>query len=336
MIVQDGEGSYDPGTGYVTKTGQTYPTSNPDFVPQQGGNAVKFNPDSSVSVTEGGVSKTLSKEEYNSYIHNTGNITNKVSSLQQADYASNIENMTNKAAAEMQAKINVAHKQQGYSNSQQAQDLANIGFVPTDPTQDQIAQNNPAENTGARIEQGALQAGIGLAAGAGGGAAVGAIGGSIVPGAGTVVGAAVGGAVGAVGGAIAGFLHGYTGTTSTQVKADTNYQYKDFLAQKTNIQKMINDLHAGASPAGVTSEYQQAINRMNVDLNAMSQTTKTAVGEDRATAISKMASVKSFLDNRGNIGGSDTLLREAIVAPNPTRVANLMTAQDYSEALSTQ
>lgn len=241
-----------------------------------------------------------------------------------ADYAQNIALMAAKAQKEMQAKIDLAHQQLGYSDSQQAADLAAIGFNPSNPTQQQLNSITPAESMQAKIEEGAKNAatsGAGVSLGAVGiGAAIGT---AITPGAGTAVGAGIG--------ALVGFLHGYMGAETSQITADTNAQYKDYLMQKTNVQKIINDLHAGASPAGATSEYQQAINRMNIDYNAMLQSTKSTTGSDRTIAIAKMATVHAFLQNRGNIGGSDQLLREAIMAPNPTKVANLLNAQDYAD-----
>lgn len=70
--------------GFVTDKGELYPTTNPDFRPQERYEGVTFNRDGTVEVRRGQLTQTLTKEEYKAYQDKGGNITNKVQSLRSA------------------------------------------------------------------------------------------------------------------------------------------------------------------------------------------------------------------------------------------------------------
>jgi len=74
--------------GFVSEDGQFFPTSNQDFVPPAEVDQVnKFNEDGTITVTRGGITETLTAEEFRVFKDVPGslggNLTRKVASLQQ-------------------------------------------------------------------------------------------------------------------------------------------------------------------------------------------------------------------------------------------------------------
>jgi hypothetical protein len=266
------KGAYNPEKkGFVTDTGEFYPTSNPDFRPGQVDRKVTFNPDNTVTVMGADNQPvTLSQEEYKTYLSGSGALT---SNVQQAQAQPNMQ--------QMQAQ-------------QLAGQVGQIGQLPVSPTGLDYGEAATVGIIGA-IPRALSYALSGAAAGIlSGGAA-----GSIIPGAGTAAGAGAGAIIGAVGGFAAGISGSIISNLKSQRSDTTTAQQRVLDEGKQNL----NDWATLA--ATDPTQRPLAIARFNQQLALIDQAyrqMKLDTSRDVAkfeTALPNLAEFETFYSAQG-------------------------------------
>jgi len=266
-------GTYQQGKGFVTDTGQTYPTNNPNFRPSANPeHTIKFNADGTVDVGVHGTKQNLNQsqyQEYNNTIKGMGrSFDPKVQSLD-----------TEAQAAQAQA-----------ANTMQA--VSGIGLTPQEIAQAQAQATEAPINIGQALTAGFANVAPSTIGGAAGGAAVGAVAGGL--------GAAPGAIIGGIGGFVTGLFNGIRTNIKSQQGGEIASTKKILTAAKTNMRQLAT--LAGKDPANA-AQYRDSYNqqlanvyRAQAKLKLETQGNLNAFMED---GTADLAEFDLFLQNGG-------------------------------------
>lgn len=273
--------------GFVTNTGQLFPTTNPDFRPSAPDRTTKFNADGTVTLT-GADEKpvTLSKEEYKTFLGSSGNVT------------ANIQ--------EAQMQPNIA-QQEALGLAGQVGQVQQLGVSPTGLDFGQAATQGIVGAIPRALSLAAAGAGVGLL---GGGAA-----GSVVPVAGTAIGAGTGAAIGAIGGFVAGISSSIISDLKRQRTDTTNAQKKVLTEGKQSLKDWAT--LAEADPAN-KALYVAEYNKVSAQIDRAYRQMRLDTSRDLAkfeTAIPDLAEFEAFYSAGGERDILNLEMRNALINP---------------------